>query len=195
MKRLSPKDTGGIYRSDFSPECAETLDASLLNAPALKHALFLAALLAVLLFSGCASYGGYQSVPSSSVGAVQRVQQGEVIATRTVVIDGQATARGQSSGAIIGSAAGQTLGEGSGRILAAAGGGVLGGIVGGMVEKQLTTRQAQELTVELEDGRRIVVIQEQRNAGFLEGDQVKVTIGPSGGSYITMSEPELEGLF
>lgn len=148
-----------------------------------------------LFLSGCSSSAGVQTVPRSTAGKMQQVASGTVVATRTVVVDGEATYIGHSSGAVVGSAVGQTVGRGSGRTLATAGGAVVGGIVGGMVEKEMTKKTAQELTIDLDDSTTIVVIQEMKNGGFFEGDKVRVTHTPSGEAYVTNAVPEYDGIY
>lgn len=138
----------------------------------------------VLFLQGCVSKG-YNVVPNSTVGKIQHVSSGTVVATRDVVIEGEATYLGRSSGAVLGSAVGQTAGKGSGRTLAAAGGAVVGGIVGGMVEKELTRKVAQEVTVTLDDGGTVVIVQEAKNIGFVEGDRVSVYHTPSGEAHLS----------
>ncbi|MBK1876898.1 glycine zipper domain-containing protein [Pelagicoccus mobilis] len=120
---------------------------------------------------------------------------GTVVATRDVVIEGEATYVGHSSGAIMGSAVGQTVGKGSGRTLAAAGGAVVGGLVGGAVEKELSKKHAQELTVSLDDGGTVVVVQERKAPGFVEGDRVSVTHAPSGEAYVSHAHYETDGIY
>ncbi|WP_309026014.1 glycine zipper domain-containing protein [Pelagicoccus enzymogenes] len=117
------------------------------------------------------------------------------MATRSVVIEGEAGYLGRTSGAIMGSAIGQTAGDGTGRTLAAAGGAVVGGIVGGMVEKELSKKQAQELTVDLDDGHTVVVVQETKDIGFVEGDRVSVTHTPSGEAHVAHAHYETDGIY
>ncbi len=124
-------------------------------------------------------------MPRSISGKVQQVESGTVISTRIVVIDGETTRLGQTSGAVIGAAVGQTVGKGSGRTLATAGAGVAGAVVGSVVEKELTKKKAQELTINLDDGGAIVVIQEIREGGFGEGDRVNVSSTPSGEAHVS----------
>ncbi|MDQ8196832.1 glycine zipper domain-containing protein [Pelagicoccus enzymogenes] len=95
----------------------------------------------------------------------------------------------------MGSAIGQTAGDGTGRTLAAAGGAVVGGIVGGMVEKELSKKQAQELTVDLDDGHTVVVVQETKDIGFVEGDRVSVTHTPSGEAHVAHAHYETDGIY
>ncbi|MBC2606558.1 glycine zipper domain-containing protein [Pelagicoccus albus] len=148
----------------------------------------------ILFLQGCAS-NAYETVPRSTSGKIQQVDSGTVVATRTVVIEGEATYVGRSSGAIIGSAVGQTAGEGSGRTLAAAGGAVVGGIVGGMVEKEMTKKVAQEVTVSLDDGGTVVVVQERKDVGFVEGDRVSVTQTRTGEAHVSHAHYQSDGIY
>ncbi len=151
-------------------------------------------LILVLFLQGCAS-NAYETVPRSTSGKMQSINAGTIVATRNVVIEGEAGILGRSSGAILGSAVGQTAGNGSGRTLAAAGGAVVGGIVGGMVEKELSKKVAQELTVDLDDGHTVVVIQVRREIGFVEGDRVSVTHTPSGEAHVSHAQYETDGIY
>ena len=151
-------------------------------------------LVAIFGLQGCAS-GLYETVPRNTAGKLQSVTSGTIVATKNVVIEGQSTRLGQASGAIAGSAIGQTVGSGSGRTLATAGGAVVGGIIGDMVEKELTKKQAQELTVSLDDGGTVVVVQERQNLGFVEGDRVSVTHTPSGEAHVAHAHYETDGIY
>lgn len=154
----------------------------------------LLALAAMLVFQGCAT-GAYETVPRNTSGKLQSVSSGTVVATKNVLIEGQSSRLGQASGAIAGSAIGQTIGEGSGRTLATAGGAVVGGIVGAMVEKELTKKQAQELTVSLDDGGTVVVVQVRRDLAFVEGDRVSVTHTPTGEAHVSHAHYQTDGIY
>ena len=58
--------------------------------------------------------------------------------------------------------------------LASAGGAVAGAIVGQQVEKSLTKKLAQEITIEMDDGSTVVVVQEAKEPPFNTGDRVSV---------------------
>lgn len=169
------------------------MDINIARATRLTAQVMVGLTLALYL-QGCASQS-YQTVPRSTSGKIQHVSSGTVVATRAVVIDGEVGYLGRTSGAIVGSAIGQTAGDGSGRTLAAAGGAVVGGIVGGMVEKELSKKQAQELTVDLDDGQTVVVVQETRDLGFVEGDRVSVTHTPSGEAHVSHAHYQTDGLY
>lgn len=169
------------------------MDKSIANITRLA-ARFSVGLILVLFLQGCAS-NSYQSVPRSTSGKIQQVNSGTVVATRDVVIEGEAGYVGRTGGLIVGSAVGQTVGDGSGRTLASAGGAVVGAVVGGMIEKELSAKVAQELTVDLDDGDTVVVVQERKNIGFIEGDRVSVTHTPSGEAHVSHAHYETDGIY
>ncbi len=137
---------------------------------------FLITLLAstAFLFGACASRAGYESVPAAAAGTSQSIKSGTVLDVRLVTIEGQKTGIGYTTGAILGSAVGQTIGSGSGRILAAAGGAAVGGIVGDQAEKDLTSKTGQEITIDLDEGPTIAIVQENKQPEFNIGDRVTV---------------------
>lgn len=126
------------------------------------------------LLCGCASGGGYETVPRSSASTTQTLDQGTVVATRDVMIEGESSQLGLYGGGIMGSAVGSTVGSGDGQVLASAGGAVVGAVVGKQVEKAMTSKIAQEITIEMDDGSTIVVVQELQEPRFSSGDRVSV---------------------
>ena len=163
-KSLNPPDPLGRISGITKGEYMDTKTKLISSA--------VAALL-LLFISGCAS-GGYETVPNSSAGTTQSIDLGTVVGTRTVKIEGESGQLGLYGGGILGSAAGSTIGRGDGRTLASAGGAVAGAIVGRKIEKALTTKLAQEMTIELDDGRTLVVVQELKEPAFNSGDRVSV---------------------
>ena len=123
---------------------------------------------------GCASGGGYETVPRSSAGTTQTIDQGTVVATRDVRIEGESSQLGLYGGGILGSAVGSTVGSGDGQVLASAGGAVVGAVVGKQVEKAMTSKIAQEITIEMDDGSTVVVVQELQEPRFNAGERVSV---------------------
>jgi len=76
---------------------------------------------------------------------------------------------------VVGGIAGNQVGGGSGRDLATVVGAVAGGVVGQRIEKSVTTRQGQELTIRLDSGRVVSVVQEVENGQFFRpGERVRV---------------------
>ena len=129
-----------------------------------------------MLASGCAWRAGSADYRGHEVGGEQVVRFGVVESVRDVRISPRDTGVGSASGAVIGSVAGSHLGRGSGEIVGAIGGAILGGVIGQHVERDANQRAGLEVTVLLDSGRYIAVVQEPDEA-FRAGDRVRVLSG------------------
>jgi outer membrane lipoprotein SlyB len=119
----------------------------------------------------------------------KELESGTIVDVREVIIDGRTsvlgTATGTLSGAVAGSQIGGSLGDlSSGAATGAAGGAIAGAVIGPKVEKALTSKRAQELTVLMDSGGLIVVTQELRKPWFNIGDPVKVDTSMSGAGRV-----------
>ena len=82
---------------------------------------------------------------------------------------------GATAGGIVGGVAGaQVTGTSTGAALGTATGALAGAVVGPRIEKAMTSRKAQEMTIRLKEGRVIVVVQENRYPEFMIGERVRV---------------------
>ncbi|EDY83578.1 Rickettsia 17 kDa surface antigen family [Verrucomicrobiia bacterium DG1235] len=126
---------------------------------------------------------------------MQHLNGGTVVSVKTIVIDGTSSNVGRAAGAAIGGGIGRTVGSGDGTVLATAVGVAAGVVVGPMVEKELTKKVAQEVTIDLDDGHVIVVVQETKDGGFFEGDRVEVMESITGVARIRHAEFESDGLY
>jgi outer membrane lipoprotein SlyB len=129
-----------------------------------------------VLATGCAWNAGSADYRGYEVGGEQVVRFGVVESVRDVRISPRDTGLGATSGAVIGSVAGSHLGRGSGEIVGAIGGAILGGIIGQHIERDANLRAGLEVTVLLDSGRYIAVVQEPDEA-FRTGDRVRVLSG------------------
>ncbi|MBN0988975.1 MULTISPECIES: glycine zipper 2TM domain-containing protein [Amphritea] len=130
----------------------------------------------VLLLQGCASSLSGDTYSRSEARKVQNVEYAWVDAVKPVVIEGRTDSPlGAGAGAIVGGIAGSTVGGGKGSSIASVVGAVAGGIVGQKIEENSTRKQGQEVTVTLESGRTISVVQEVDSDGFFQpGERVRV---------------------
>jgi outer membrane lipoprotein SlyB len=119
---------------------------------------------------GSADYRGYQTRTEQSV------RFGVVEGVRPVRIDAADTGVGVVSGATLGGIAGSTVGGGSGSAAAAVAGALVGGIIGYNIERDANARSGIEITVLLDGGKYIAVVQEADEA-FAIGDRVRVLSG------------------
>jgi outer membrane lipoprotein SlyB len=92
-----------------------------------------------------------------------------------VAIEGTKTGIGAATGAAVGGIGGSTIGGGKGSTAAAVLGAVAGGVAGGMVEEGATKKQGVEITVRLDSGQIIAIVQQvSPNINFNVGDRVRV---------------------
>ena len=101
---------------------------------------------------------------------------GVVESVREVRIDPHQTGVGTAGGAALGAIAGSNVGGGSGQVAGAIGGAILGGIIGQNVERSANERRGLELTVLLDSGKYVAVVQEA-DEDFRAGDRVRILSG------------------
>lgn len=105
----------------------------------------------------------------------QAVAQGRITAIRYVKIEGNHTA-GTIIGGLAGGVLGSQLGGGStAHTAGAVGGALVGGAVGSHAQQAMENRQGIEITVRLDHGGSVAVVQQvSRNEQFNVGDRVRV---------------------
>ena len=134
----------------------------------------LVTLAALASLAGCVpSSMSADSYSRSEARQVHRVQGGTVLAVRPVNIEGTQSGLGGIAGSALGYVVGSAIGGGSGQKIAKVGGGIAGAAGGAVAEEALTRQQGLELTVELDNGEVIVVVQ-AADETFDPGDSVRV---------------------
>ncbi|MFK0570685.1 glycine zipper 2TM domain-containing protein [Endozoicomonas sp.] len=129
----------------------------------------------MVFLSGCMTDSTGTTYSSRDARRIQQVSFGTITELQNVKLEGTEGAVGTVAGAAIGGIAGSTLGGGKGSDIAAILGGVAGGVLGNMAEKELTTQQGVEMTIRLDTGNYISVVQEADPRAPLQvGDQVKI---------------------
>ncbi|HNA31307.1 MAG TPA: hypothetical protein PK437_14755 [Thiobacillaceae bacterium] len=131
-------------------------------------------LLAPALLASCASGLGSSDYERSEARRVYEVKMGVVESVRAVKLEGTATGIGAASGGVIGGVAGSEVGGGKGRIVGGVLGAVVGGVAGAAAEEAVTRKTGQEITVRLDSGRIIAVVQEDTGEKFAPGERVRV---------------------
>ena len=131
--------------------------------------------LLTLALTGCVSVLQGSTSSRSEARQVQKVEFGTVLSTNPVVIEGKQSGAGQLPGAIIGGVAGSSVGEGKGQQIFTILGAVGGAVVGSMIEEQATRTQGLELTIKMDSGKTLSIVQEVDNVNvFREGQRVRV---------------------
>lgn len=132
-----------------------------------------AAALAAVLLAGCATPAGPTYYPGQPP-RPQSIEMGVVENVRPVGLQGPDTGLGALGGAALGGWAGSGIGSGGGNAAAIVGGVILGSLIGNAVEVNAARRPGLELTVRLDSGRLIAVVQDDSGEPFRPGDRIRV---------------------
>ena len=137
--------------------------------------ILLVATLTVLV-SSCASSNSGSVYKRDDARKVQTVKTGVVESVRTVQLEGTKTPIGTVAGGAIGGIAGGSVGSGRTSAVVAVIGAVAGAIAGSAAEEVATRKDALEITVKLDGGAMIAIVQEA-DEQFKPGDKVRIVEG------------------
>ncbi len=138
-------------------------------------------ILVSLVAMGCASGLGGGTYSRREARKVQTVETGEVVMVREVQIEGTKSPVGAIMGGVMGYVLGGAIGAGTGKTIAKAGGAIGGVLAGAAAEEALTRQKGLEITVKLDSGEVIAIVQGiEKNDTFDEGDRVQVLRRPDG---------------
>lgn len=144
----------------------------------MKHSFSVVLLLVFTGLSGCASNLSGESYSRAEARTVHEVEYGIIEQLRPVRIEGTKTPIGSGAGTIIGGIAGSGVGGGRTRSVMAVIGAVAGGLAGAAIEEGVTRTQGVEITVKMNDGHSIAIVQAlSPNERFSVGDRVRVLYG------------------
>ena len=128
-----------------------------------------------IAISGCARSLAGDTYHRDQTMRAQTVELGVIESLRPVSIEGRQSGAGTVSGVALGGIAGSTIGSGSRAHAAGAiGGAIIGGLIGNAIERDATKSNGVELTVRLDDGRMLAVVQQGHPNEFRPGDRVRV---------------------
>lgn len=126
--------------------------------------------------AACASSNSGSVYSRDDARKVQVVKMGVVESVRPVKLEGTKTPIGSAAGAAVGGIAGGSVGNGRGSAVGAVIGAVAGGIAGAMAEEGITRKDAFEITVKMDSGALIAIVQEA-DEQFKTGDKVRLIEG------------------
>lgn len=129
--------------------------------------------IAVAALAGCAQGLGGGAYTRDEARREQNVRLGVVESVRPVQIEGTRSGIGPAAGAVVGGVAGSTVGGGRGSTVAAVIGAVAGGVAGQAVEEGTTRKNGVEVTVKLNSGALVAIVQEADET-FRAGDRVRI---------------------
>ena len=144
-----------------------------------------ASLLLVAIFgtAGCAAPASGRYYSRQEARTAWEVRYGRVAAVDEVVIEGERSALGRVGGGLIGYQVGRSVGAGSGRAVAGAVGAVAGAVAGQSIEERATREDGWQITVDLDGGRSIAVVQ-ARDQSFQVGERVRVYMRRGGAARV-----------
>lgn len=131
-------------------------------------------LISVALLAGCASSKSGDVYTRDQARREQTIRMGVVESIREVLMEGTKSPVGAIAGGAVGGIAGSTLGGGRGSAVAAVIGAVVGGLAGSAIEEGVTRKQAMEITVKMDNGHLIAIVQEGDPREFRAGDRVRI---------------------
>lgn len=125
------------------------------------------------LLVACASSNSGSVYSRDEARKVQTVRTGVVESVRQVKLEGTKTPIGTGAGAVVGGVAGSSVGHGKGSVIAAVVGAVAGGLVGSAAEEGITRKDGVEITVKLDSGGMVAVVQEA-DEPYYPGEKVRL---------------------
>jgi len=130
-------------------------------------------LLAALSLAGCAASDSGSVFSHNESRREMTVRLGVVESVRNVNLEGSDSGAGTLAGAAIGGLAGSNVGGGKGSSVGAILGAVAGGVAGHAIEGGVTKKQGLEITVKLDNGGMVAIVQENDEA-FRAGERVRL---------------------
>lgn len=132
-----------------------------------------------LFIAACASSNSGNVYSRDEARKVQTVRTGVVESVRQVKLEGTKSPVGTVAGGAVGGIAGSSVGGGRGSAIATVIGAVAGGLLGSAAEEGFTRKDGLEITVKLDGGNMVAVVQEADDP-FKAGDRVRLV--ESGGT-------------
>ena len=139
----------------------------------------------VLLTAGCADSRRGDVYTRDEARQAMQVRYGWIESVRPVQIEGERGFLGQAGGGVVGGVAGSSVGGGKGQIIGATVGAVAGAVAGGAAQERMTRADGAEITVRLDGGEVMAVVQEVSHPGeFVPGQRVRVTRAQDGSARV-----------
>lgn len=139
----------------------------------MKFSTLLLATFLSFFLAACASSNSGSVYSRDEARKTHTVKTGIVESVRTVRLEGTKSPVGAAAGGAIGGIAGGSIGHGRGSALGAVIGAVAGGLAGAATEEVITRKDALEITVKLDGGGLVAIVQEADEA-FNPGESVRI---------------------
>lgn len=135
---------------------------------------FIALAFLVTFLAACASSNSGSVYSRDEARKTQTVKTGIVESVRQVKLEGTKSPVGTVAGGAVGGIAGSSIGgDGKSGMVGAVLGAVVGGIAGSMAEEGITRKDALEITIKLDGGGLVAIVQEA-DEEFKAGEKVRI---------------------
>lgn len=135
---------------------------------------FIALAFLVTFLAACASSNSGSVYSRDEARKTQTVKTGIVESVRQVKLEGTKSPVGTIAGGAVGGIAGSSIGgDGKSGMVGAVLGAVVGGIAGSMAEEGITRKDALEITIKLDGGGLVAIVQEA-DEEFKAGEKVRI---------------------
>ena len=135
------------------------------------------ALASTALLTGCPSANSGTTFSRDETLHAQNVLYGTVTDVRAGKIEGTKSAVGGIAGGVAGAAVGNLFGGGKGNTIATVAGALGGAAAGAAAEESLTAKNGLQITVQLDNGQTVVIVQEA-DVMFQVNQRVRVVSRP-----------------
>lgn len=139
----------------------------------MKATRLLAIALLSIFLAACASSNSGSVYSRGEARKIQTVKTGVVESVRAVKLEGTKSPVGTIAGGAVGGIAGSSIGGGRGSAIAAVIGAVVGGLAGSAAEEGITRKDGLEITVKLDGGGMVAIVQEADDT-FKAGEKVRI---------------------
>jgi outer membrane lipoprotein SlyB len=119
---------------------------------------------------------------------LSQVQDATVLSVRAVVVEGQQSGAGGTTGAVVGGVAGASVGGQRETVIVGVIGAVAGAVVGNAVERYGTREDAVEILVQLKNGERRSIVQAKGSEVLAPGEAV-ILVTTGGKTRVMRSPP------
>lgn len=146
----------------------------------IKQYLLVLLLLALVALVGCTNrynpnvYSGDQAMQAD------KISYGTITRMNAVTIKDDNTGVGLVGGGVAGGVLGSQVGGGSGAVLGAVGGAILGAAAGAYAEDEFQKTNGVQITVRLDSGRSVSIVQAAEGSNYSVGQRVRVVTSPNG---------------
>lgn len=145
-----------------------------------KRYQILLVLIALAVLAGCTNRHSPNVYSGSQTMQADNISYGTITRMNAVTIKDENTGVGLVGGGVAGGVLGSQIGGGSGAVVGAVGGAIVGAVAGAVAEDEFQKTDGVQITVRLDAGRSVSIVQAAEGSNYSVGQRVRVVSSPSG---------------